>query len=455
MKISNYLKITLFILCSSLFLQSCSEDLELEQEIEKISISKIDLSKFKTNKKLKPIINHLKNNSRQQKNSNKNFIIDTNNIIETKKGNITNFTFNIIKFENSQTFDSFIISEKNENYTYHIISYKIIDDDIIIENLKEIDNNLLFETNSFDESPFDDIEIDDCIIVSTINITSPRDFEISNSVITLDFSDCFNSGGSSPGSFGPPSTGGSIPSLGGAVGLSALDRKINALEARLDLNFTDAQEQWLRTSNNAQKIDDLSRTFNLYNATDEYIQNIQNFIIDCINFMISNGGNIFFDNDLTNSQEFESFDEFQNFLDGFNNSFNLSDSTFEIETQTQPEITKITKFKAKFNNTSLPIYFNVNIKSKLDNPNTLLNEYELKEVNSYLSGLHPFFNWIPVSSNLETVTDHISHIRLDGYFSYGAEIMGQTFYFNESDWTINLFINNQTGVAITWNSFKN
>lgn len=295
-KLSPIFKIISLFLIFSIFLISCqNEEITEEEEISDITFKTVSFSKFSTIKKLKPLIKNIKEKRFNKNGSDDSFVIDTTNITETSNGNIKNYSFNLKRTsQSSNVMEKFIISETNEEYSYYISTFLLRSsmDDVGLISITEIEDSLISQTKS---DPIDAFIAEHIPCIDISYISSPRDF---GSYTTIyDLSGC---GKDTPidddsGSGGLPNVGVPNhpvgPGLGGAIGLSNLDRTINALGARLNIAFTSEQEQWLRIDDNAQIIADFSHTFSLYNATEEYLQNIQDLFINLINELLNNNIN--------------------------------------------------------------------------------------------------------------------------------------------------------------------
>ena len=155
----------------------------------------------------------------------------------------------------------------------------------------------------------------------------------------------------------------------------------------------------------------------------------------------------FFNSTLTDEEtiSFDSVADFENYLDNLENTFSL-ESTEVIE---NPDDTKITKFKGKFD-LPIPVYLNVHAKSNLDNiltPET--NEYNLIDVISFETGITPFLEW-EQDSYEESISGNIVTIVINGHFNIGIKISGFDVSYSDN-YIVTVTLNTETGAAISMN----
>ncbi|RKE98536.1 hypothetical protein [Ichthyenterobacterium magnum] len=145
--------------------------------------------------------------------------------------------------------------------------------------------------------------------------------------------------------------------------------------------------------------------------------------------------------DTNSPYSFDSVADFEEFLDDFENTFELE----EINLENLQNGTKITKFKAKFAYIIPPVYLNVHAKSILDNSITEnINEFDLLEVISFESGVTPFLEW-EQDSYEHSINENI--VTVIGHFNIGISIQGFDISYSDS-YVITITYNKTTGEPI-------
>lgn len=187
--------------------------------------------------------------------------------------------------------------------------------------------------------------------------------------------------------------------------------------------------------------DNVTIKINIQNFLEEngYSEEAEAFAMDIIDSMENNS-----QVDFNTMIEITSIQLLQNFLNDFNNSFSID--SFDVSNNQNG--TKTTKFKGKFSNAMIiPVYINIHVTNVLDNPNTVnVIEFELQEVNSFVSGVNLFLDWEQDSYEYSS-SGTTTSVTLNGHFDFGVKLGSAEFGFTE-DHDIIVTFNNQTGQAI-------
>jgi hypothetical protein len=471
-KFKNYIKSGVVLFLITIFLSSCTEeDFKQKQEqttLSNIKLKTIDFSFFEQNKSLKSLVENIKltKTKYHSKNNDENsFIIETDYILETQKNDVINYTFNIKRNRIDKTIiENFVISEKNNTFTFYIVTYqKTITNDKGIDFLSslEIEDNLLYIINS-GSYEIADIDINDpcidiyfapCDGVGTADGHDEVEGFCHGSMLIIDTSNCFENGNpGGPGYHGPdneedPTEGaqGGVPSSATSSGntstttspqsglpngaLAPNNKSILLLESALGVDLDIFQEFWLQ--NNPEQIQEL---LDFANAN----PNSQPFTLEMIDFLIENDGVIHFDNTLTDTLDFNTVDEFQNYLDTFDNF----ETILDIPVVTEQNNTYTTEFIFRFTLVDL----NVNVNSVLDNPTTTEDELNINNVSSNITGVTALINWEQNDAQITSVSIYTT-IIIKGTMTYGVKILGNIATYSET-WKLKVKINNQTGQAV-------
>ncbi|CAM1361836.1 hypothetical protein [Tenacibaculum xiamenense] len=176
--------------------------------------------------------------------------------------------------------------------------------------------------------------------------------------------------------------------------------------------------------------------------TDGSLTETQN-LINQINGILTGNDSFKINTNLNTLAQFNSVSDFSSFLNNFNNTFSISG----YELTNNQNGTKTTKFKGQFTNSMiLPVYLNVHVTSKLDDPNTNQNEFSLESVNSFKTGSMPFTNWVQ-DSYFYNYSGSYTTVTINGHFDFGISIGNLHLTYTES-WIVKVFFNNITGNAI-------
>ncbi len=209
-KIKNYLKLGIFLFGIVFALINCkNEAIDITDNKSSIKIKHISFNELKKKAPLKTVLSNV------SKTENKNiiatdstFIIHTNHILETSNANTntTNYSFRMTRpIRDNNYFENFVISEKNNQYTYFILKYER--GTLKIISSTKVDANLVNQSIlSFIDKL---VTLDDCIEVYYLPCngvgTADGHAPTSNcdgSATVLDFSNCFGNesgGGSNSG----------------------------------------------------------------------------------------------------------------------------------------------------------------------------------------------------------------------------------------------------------------
>lgn len=164
-----------------------------------------------------------------------------------------------------------------------------------------------------------------------------------------------------------------------------------------------------------------------------------------------------FGNDVTadvNFFELSSISEMDDFLNDFNNSFQFSIGESYTENIFGQDL-KLTRFKGEFPSTIFPVYLNIDVKSELDDIDTItIDEFNLDTVTSFDSGMTTFVDWVQETYEVTSEGETFVEVTVYGHFDLGFKFFGEIFIVTES-WTIQVVFNKKTGEAIDMNAILN
>jgi len=108
-----------------LILLGCKDDeAQFYETTSKILVKRINFSKFEKTDNLKPISRDIKNLRTLSRDGENSLKLDTINILQATKDSITNYSFKILNALSNDEIKNLVISEKNNELKYYIITYQ-------------------------------------------------------------------------------------------------------------------------------------------------------------------------------------------------------------------------------------------------------------------------------------------------------------------------------------------